>query len=65
MGKNTKLNIYFSGDDKYAISIEDGEQQRYGACIYVDFDTLKEMRARIDHIIKREAEIQVENLEKK
>lgn len=55
-----KLNILFSGDDRYTITIEQGDVQKFGASITVDLETLKELRARIDYIIRRECEIDLE-----
>ena len=55
-----KLNILFSGDDSYTITIEQGDVQKFRAGITVDLETLKELRARIDYIIRRECEIDLE-----
>ena len=59
-----KIQILFCGKDRYAIDIAPETDTDLSLTAYVNFDTLKELRARIDYIIRREAEIQVNDLGK-
>lgn len=59
-----KIQILFCGKDRYAIDIASEKDTDLSLTAYVNFDTLKELRARIDYIIRREAEIQVDDLGK-
>ena len=59
-----KIQILFCGKDRYAIDIASETDTDLSLTAYVNFDTLKELRARIDYIIRREAEIQVNDLGK-